>query len=35
LTTTNSTWGVGEQITGYMDRTNFTQPFAAEDIIMV
>jgi len=35
LTTTNSTWGVGETITGYGDRSNFTQPFAAEDIIMV
>jgi hypothetical protein len=35
LTTSNTTWGVGEQITGYMNRTNFTQPFAAEDIIMV
>jgi hypothetical protein len=35
LTTSNTTWDVGEQITGYMSRTNFTQPFAAEDIIMV
>jgi hypothetical protein len=35
LTTTNTTWGVGEEITGYMHRANFTQPFAAENIIMV
>lgn len=35
LTTTNTTWGIGEEITGYMSRTNFTQPFAAEDIILV
>ncbi|CZS88174.1 uncharacterized protein RCO7_01140 [Rhynchosporium graminicola] len=34
-TTTNPTWGVGATITGYGDRQNFTQPFAAEDIIMV
>ena len=35
LTTLNTTTGVGENITGYGDRQNFTQPFAAEDIIMV
>ncbi|PVH89189.1 hypothetical protein DL98DRAFT_614302 [Cadophora sp. DSE1049] len=34
-TTVNAIWGVGETITGYGDRQNFTQPFAAEDIIMV
>ena len=35
LTTTNTTWGIGMEVTGYGDRTNFSQPFAAEDIIMV
>ena len=35
LTTTNSTFGVGETITGYGNRQDFTQPFAAEDIILV
>lgn len=35
LTTTNTTWGVGETITGYSNRQNFTQPFEAMDIIMV
>jgi hypothetical protein len=35
LSTTNTTWGIGEEITGYAGRTNFTQPFAAEDIVMV
>jgi len=35
LTTTNSTWGVGMDITGYGYRQNFTQPFDALDIIMV
>ena len=35
LTTTNYTYGLGETITGYGNRQNFTQPFAAEDIIMV
>ncbi|KAH9212186.1 hypothetical protein DL95DRAFT_509526 [Leptodontidium sp. 2 PMI_412] len=34
-TTFNAVWGVGETIIGYGDRQNFTQPFAAEDIIMV
>jgi hypothetical protein len=36
LTTTNSTWGIGETITGYGERSNLTtQPFEAMDIIMV
>jgi hypothetical protein len=35
LTTINSTWGFGIDITGYGKRTNFVQPFAAEDIILV
>ncbi|KAH7351211.1 hypothetical protein BKA65DRAFT_605684 [Rhexocercosporidium sp. MPI-PUGE-AT-0058] len=34
-TTVNDVWGLGETITGYGNRQNFTQPFAAEDIIMV
>lgn len=35
LLTTNATWGLGIAVTGYENRTNFTQPFAAKDIIMV
>ncbi|CZR64528.1 uncharacterized protein PAC_14426 [Phialocephala subalpina] len=35
LTTINETYGMGEWITGYGPRTNFTQPFAAEDIVMI
>jgi hypothetical protein len=35
LSTTNTTWGIGEEVTGYGSRTNFTQPFAAEDIVLV
>jgi hypothetical protein len=35
MTTTNPVWGLGVTITGYEDRANFTQPFAAEDIILV
>jgi hypothetical protein len=35
LTTSNSTYGFGAGITGYGNRTNFTQPFAAEDIILL
>ena len=35
LTTTNATFGLGEEITGYGSRTNFTQPFAAEDIVIL
>lgn len=34
-TIVDADWGVGLTITGYGDRQNFTQPFAAEDIIMV
>jgi hypothetical protein len=34
-TTTDPVYGLGETITGYGNRANFTQPFAAEDIIMV
>ncbi|KAL1962724.1 hypothetical protein VTN77DRAFT_9268 [Rasamsonia byssochlamydoides] len=35
LTTTNTTYGLGMEITGYGSRRNFTQPFAAEDIVML
>lgn len=35
LTTINATYGLGMEITGYGSRRNFTQPFAAENIIMV
>lgn len=35
LLTTNTTYGLGMTITGYGSRQNFTQPFAAEDIVMV
>ena len=35
LTTSNSTFGVGTDITGYNSRANFTQPFKAENIILV
>jgi len=35
LTTSNTTYGFGTDVTGYGSRTNFTQPFAAEDIIML
>lgn len=35
LTTINTTFGLGIEITGYGTRQNFTQLFAAEDIIMV
>lgn len=35
LLTTNTTWGLGMTITGYGARQNFTQPFAAADIVMV
>ncbi|TVY75827.1 Peptidase S41 family protein [Lachnellula suecica] len=35
ILTINETYGVGEYITGYGPRQNFTQPFAAEDIIMI
>jgi hypothetical protein len=35
LTTTNATYGMGMEITGYGSRQNFTQPFQAEDIILL
>ncbi|KAB8231134.1 hypothetical protein ETB97_008484 [Aspergillus alliaceus] len=35
LTTINETYGMGMDITGYGSRRNFTQPFAAEDIVML
>jgi hypothetical protein len=35
LTTSDFTYGVGTNITGYNSRTNFTQPFKAENIILV
>ena len=35
LTTSNATYGFGTDITGYGSRKNFTQPFAAENIILV
>ncbi|KAE8441746.1 hypothetical protein EG329_004490 [Mollisiaceae sp. DMI_Dod_QoI] len=34
-TTTNPVWGLGETVTGYGDRQNFTQPFAPENIILL
>lgn len=35
LTTSNETFGLGTDITGYGSRKNFTQPFKAENIIML
>ncbi|TVY18750.1 Peptidase S41 family protein ustP [Lachnellula arida] len=35
LTTSNETFGLGMDITGYGSRKNFTQPFKAENIIML
>lgn len=35
LTTTNDTFGLGMEISGYGSRANLTQPFAAENIIML
>ncbi|KAK4215348.1 hypothetical protein QBC37DRAFT_270465, partial [Rhypophila decipiens] len=35
LTTTNATWGMGIEITGYGALANESQPFRAEDIIML
>ena len=35
LTTSNETEGFGTDITGYGSRKNFTQPFAAENVILV
>lgn len=31
----NSTFGIGFAVTGYLNRTNFTQPFAAENILLL
>jgi hypothetical protein len=35
FTTSDDIYGVGTDITGYNSRTNFTQPFKAENIILV
>lgn len=35
LTTINATYGLGMEVTGYGNRTNFTQPFAVEDIVLL
>jgi hypothetical protein len=35
LTTSNTTYGLGTDITGYRSRANFTQPFEADNIIML
>ncbi|KAJ4391823.1 hypothetical protein N0V93_005443 [Gnomoniopsis smithogilvyi] len=35
LTTSNITYGIGYDVTGYRSRQNFTQPFAAENIILL
>ncbi len=35
LTTTNSTFGMGIEITGYGSRANLTQPFGADDIVLL
>ncbi|KAK0100490.1 hypothetical protein ONS95_008438 [Cadophora gregata] len=35
LTTSNDTFGLGTDVTGYRSRKNFTQPFEAENIIML
>lgn len=35
LTTTNSTYGMGIEITGYGSLSNLTQPFDAEDIVIL
>lgn len=35
IVTINQTTGAGMDITGYRSRTNFTQPFPAENIVMV
>lgn len=35
LTTTNTTWGMGIEITGYGALVNESQPFRAEDIILL
>ncbi|PBP16544.1 hypothetical protein BUE80_DR012456 [Diplocarpon rosae] len=35
LTTSNDTFGIGTDVTGYGSRKNFTQPFEASNIIML
>lgn len=35
LTTTNSTYGLGIEVSGYGSLSNLTQPFAAENIVMI
>lgn len=35
LTTTNATYGMGIEISGYGNLSNLTQPFAADDIILL
>ncbi|KAI1006120.1 hypothetical protein K3495_g2105 [Podosphaera aphanis] len=35
LVTTNATYGVGIEITGYGSRKNFSQPFQAENIVLL
>ncbi|KAH0441191.1 peptidase s41 family protein [Colletotrichum camelliae] len=35
LTTANETFGIGIEVTGYGNRRNFTQPFKAQDIILL
>ncbi|KAL0944749.1 uncharacterized protein CTRU02_202636 [Colletotrichum truncatum] len=35
LTTSNETFGLGIEVTGYGNLTNVTQPFAAENIVML
>ncbi|KID76169.1 Peptidase S41 family protein ustP [Metarhizium brunneum] len=35
LTTTNTTYGIGVEISGYGTRANLSQPFKAEDIILL
>lgn len=35
LTTINETYGIGFDVTGYRSRRNFTQPFAAENLILL
>ncbi|KAF4857122.1 Peptidase S41 family protein ustP [Colletotrichum siamense] len=35
LTTANETFGIGIEVTGYGNRRNFTQPFKAENIILL
>ncbi|KAM0738259.1 hypothetical protein ACQRIT_007451 [Beauveria bassiana] len=35
LTTSNTTWGIGIEVSGYGARTNLAQPFQAENIILL